>query len=388
MIYDLLITLGAAFALPKWLLQTKYKGSLKERFGIKLPPAPKGKPVIWMHGVSMGETKVLIPLYNHLATAHPNATFYISGVTKTGHEEAKKRFPNANHFYLPLDHSHIMGKLHDQIQPDLFVLSESDFWYNQLRLCKERGVKTLLINGKISDRSAARFQKVPHFAKSLFSNLDHLCVQNDDYRVQFQKLGVLSDRITVTGNLKLAIPPKLLSNEERASWRKKLGIQEGEKVITIGSTHEGEEELLISQMPTSAKILLVPRHPERFEEVKKRFHGKNVVVVDQMGVLTICYQLSDLAIVGGSFVPGIGGHNIYEPVQAGIPVVFGPYMEQQKELVELVLSQNVGIQLEASELAKALNQADQLFENARSLSTREPTPLQKTLPLLPKELGT
>jgi 3-deoxy-D-manno-octulosonic-acid transferase len=210
--------------------------------------------------------------------------------------------------------------------------------------------------------------------------MDLLCAQNSEYASRISSLCPTAP-ITITGNLKLSIPTKKLNEEEKETWRKKLGIAQGEKVITIGSTHENEEALILANLKTSAKILIVPRHPERFAKVKKFIQDLNnpqIIVVDQMGVLTTCYQLSELAIVGGSFQPGVGGHNIFEPIQAGIPVIFGPYMETQKELVQLILGAKAGIQTPAENLTEALDQAQLLSQNVQKLAGEGEEVLDRT----------
>ncbi len=370
MLYNLALLIGILFALPKWLSQAKYRGTILERLGFRLPQASTKKPVIWIHMVSMGETKAMSATYQFLKEKCPNGDFYLSSTTKTGHQEAKRSLTGATaYFLLPLDLSWIMKKLTDRIQPTLFILSESDFWPHVLAAIKKRGGEIILLNGKISPTSVSRFSKFPRFAKKTFQNIDHFYLQNEEYARSFASLNIPQEKISITGNLKLTNPLISLSNDEKQSWRRKFNIGPEETVITLGSTHEGEEELLLQHMP-KAKILIVPRHPERFSNVKKfiaKTHNPDFIVVDQMGILSTCYQLSDLAIVGGSFLPGVGGHNIFEPIQANIPVIFGPYMETQKELVHLILNANAGIQTPIEDLPKALDAAKNLTENVKNL---------------------
>jgi len=365
MLYNILLILGTLFVLPKWLLQKKYRGTLSQRFGLKLPKA-SSTPSIWIHTVSMGETRAMISIYQRLREKYPTKSIYISSTTKTGHEEAKRSLKGAtDYFYLPLDFSWTMKALCNRLQPELLILSESDFWPHLLQTVKKRGGKILLLNGKISERSQKRFSAFSYFAKPLFSSIDHFCVQNQEYRTRFEKLQVPEEKLTITGNLKLSIPP---------APPKDLGLDTSDPIITIGSTHAGEEELLLMQLAhLKYKVLLVPRHPERFEAARKiAEHYPNVTLIDQMGVLPSCYRLAEFAIVGGSFVPGIGGHNIFEPIQAHIPVIFGPHMDTQKELVKMVLEAKAGIQTRAEELPKALSELQKNYsvykENAKTLS--------------------
>ncbi len=352
--YNLLLLIGTLILLPKWLLQKKYQGSRLQRLGFNLPPKSLKTPVIWIHMVSMGETRAMIPIYQSLREKHPNAAFFLSNTTKTGQEEAKRSLPNADHyFFLPLDFSWVMNRLGKAIKPDLFLLSESDFWPNLLKALKSQGTKIVLLNGKISNRSHSRFKKLPLFSKSIFNGIDHFCVQNQIYADRFLSLGIPKDKITVTGNLKLSIPTPILSASEKAHWRAHFGLKATDRVITVASTHPGEEELILPQI-ANYKILLVPRHPERHASLQKKFTDSKIFLVTEMGILPICYQLSELAILGGSFIPGIGGHNVYEPLQSGIPVIFGPFMDNQQELADIVLSTKSALQVPIEYLRRAI----------------------------------
>lgn len=381
MIYDFLLFLGALCLIPKWLLKKKYRGTISQRLGFSLPKKANKIPTVWIHMVSVGETKVMIPIYERLRKKYPKGAFFFSSSTKTGHQEAMHCLPNGDgYFFLPLDFSWTMRRLVFRYKPDLLFISESDFWPNLISQIKHIGGKIIVVNGKISHRSAARFAKIPKFSKRLFGKIDKICVQSEEYAKRFHSLYVPQDKITITGNVKLSIPSSTLTEDEKQHWRKKLQIPTTGKIITLGSTHEGEEELLLPHL-TDYTVLLVPRHPERFAKVKKFLESHsypNVHLVDQMGVLWICYQLSDAAIVGGSFLPGIGGHNIFEPIQAKIPVIFGPYMEAQKELVKLILEYNAGIQTPHENLKPALEKISNHKEDAQLLSQKGTEPAEVT----------
>ena len=382
MIYNLILILGTLIVLPKWLIQTKYKGTVLDRLGLRLPPKTEKKKTIWFHMVSVGETRAMIPIYRELKKRYPDAAFYFSSTTKTGHTEAKRSLPDADHyFFLPIDFSWTMRRLCSLLKPDLLVLSESEFWLNLMREVKKSGGKVVVLNGKISAKSAGRFAKLP--SKSLFDQLDHLLVQNTIYANRFRALDIPEEKITVTGNLKLAIPPKPLTKEEKKALRARFGLSEKTRVITVGSTHEHEEQLLVPHIPPEYQILLVARHPERFASLKTRYFAHpQVIVVDEMGILPSCFQISELAILGGSFIPGIGGHNIFEPVQAKIPVIFGPFMENQPDLVEMILTKEAGIQTSAETLEQAIERAPALAQNAQKLAEKGSQVLEMTVKTL------
>ncbi len=349
-LYDVFLCLVGIFLFPKWLSKRH-----------KLPQVVLKSKVIWLHAVSVGEMRAAAPLFYALRTQYPDASILISCITTTGLEEAKRSMPHADmHFFLPWDISWIIRPLVRKLRPDLLILVEGDFWYQLVRSVKNRGGKVALVSGKISERSARRWSKVVRFSHMLFSQIDIFCVQSLCFQKRFLCMGVDPAKIKITGNLKLDVEPCLLLSKEKETWRKRLGIADRQPVIVIGSTHDPEERLLLSALFTflpKVKILIAPRHPERFEIVARtlerlglsftRFSenkadAASVMLVDTMGVLSTCYQLADIAIVGGSFCYHLQGHNIFEPVSYGTPVIFGPYMKAQLDLVDLILTASAG----------------------------------------------
>lgn len=370
LIYDFALLLVTCLNLPKYLweivVKRKHRQSFLEKLGLQIPDIflPEGMK-IWIHSISVGETKAVAPLIETLRHQYPQASLVISTTTETGYAEAKRSMPGLDHyFYLPLDFSWTMKKLTKRINPHLLVLVESDFWYN-LITCNQNVV---LVNGKLSKKSLSRFKLAPFFARRLFGHFKLLCVQSERYAHRFEQVGIPPSKIVVTGNLKFDQP---FPHIDKARWKRDLGICEGDKVVTLGSTHEPEEEMLLSILEKfpEFKILLVPRHPERFDAVAHLLERKGysfarfsdhrpknekIILIDAMGVLGACYQISDIAIVGGSYVSHVGGHNIFEPAALGVPVFFGPHMESQKDLVEIVTSSGAGKQVPLIELEAAL----------------------------------
>lgn len=380
--YNLALACLLLLALPKMLWQCwrtgKYRGTWLARLGFKLPKISRTcTPIVWVHAVSLGETRAILPLLHRLMK-EGGFSIVISSTTATGHAEALRSLPEAlAHFYLPFDFSWVMRRWMRRIAPKRVILAESDFWYHWLLAAKKEGAKVSLVNGKVSERSARRFQHFPFFTRRLFSHFDHLCVQNEEYRQRWIAMGISPERMTVTGNLKWDVSVPRLSSEERIAWKQSLGIMEGDRVLVIGSTHADEElPLLESLKPlkeaiASLKILWVPRHPERFKEVEAllKEHGWGVgtysdsrsleapiVLVDAMGVLNRCYQVAEVAIVAGSFTAKVGGHNILEPIMFGVPVLFGPQMHSQQELRDLVLKGKAGSEVTFSSVASAVSE--------------------------------
>lgn len=367
-LYDCLLVLSALFLFPKFLwdffVKKKRAPTFSERLGLAIPD-PKGKRVIWIHAISVGETKAAQPLFERLKAAHPEAFFLVTHTTATGRQEAKRSLSSADAFaYMPLDFSWIMKRWAKTLRPSHFILIEGDFWFNQLRALKRQGTKLILASGKISERSASRFSKIPFFSKQLFGLFDLFCVQSEEYAIRFAPF--VKDSV-VTGNLKFDSKPSPLPSLASLHHYQK-------PMITLASTHALEEKLLLEALkPFLANyiILLAPRHPQRLEEVKKLLQSQEisyslwseleqasgletVILIDLMGQLSICYEMSQLAFVAGSFVDGIGGHNMLEPCLYGCPSLFGPYAYSQKELVSYVLQAGAGMQLDVSQIASVI----------------------------------
>lgn len=381
--YEITLWIIALVAIPKtiysYFVYKKYRNSLLLRFGFRYPDfATETSSSIWIHAVSVGETKAVVSVARELKQRFPNHPLVISSVTETGHAEAKRSIPFADyHVYLPFDFRWIVSKVVQKANPGLVILCESDFWFNFLYESKKLGAAIALVNGKISERSVARFRFASFFSKRLFNLFDVLCVQNQLYRSRFIEANAPANKIVVTGNLKLDEDYPRLSSEEMMHWRMKFGIQPHQLVLTIGSTHPPEEQLILQVLKQiwrntpDLRVILVPRRPELFKEVghllerervswinftdiSRRSGKEQVILMDTMGLLRMCYQLSDFAVVGGSFTDRVGGHNILEPCWYGKPVLFGPHMHTQLELVNLMTQYHAGMQVKGEELQEQI----------------------------------
>jgi 3-deoxy-D-manno-octulosonic-acid transferase len=395
-----LLALYLTVLAPKLLYDLLFKGKkhpgFKQRLGFSLPD-PHSKPVLWLHAVSVGEVKALQPLFRKLRQKYPEAFFLVTTTTGTGQAEAKRSLSEANAFtYLPLDFKWVIRRFIRHFHPYLFVLIESDFWPNLLATLKKTGCRNILVSGKLSERSARRFQTLSYFSKKLFSCFDLLCVQNQEHFERFRPLVPDPARLHITGNLKLDIEPQPV---DLSLWQNRLRLST--PAITISCTHAPEEALLLDALSaTPYLIFLVPRHPERFEEVAEllrkrqipfarwsqldRRGGERVVLVDAMGQLPICYSLSRLAILGGSYIDSIGGHNILEPSLYGTPAFFGPHTFGQREFVARSLESGAGRQIPLSDLGASVQNffthpltestmrsaAKQLIEGSRGATAR------------------
>ncbi|NGX44568.1 MAG: 3-deoxy-D-manno-octulosonic acid transferase [Candidatus Anoxychlamydiales bacterium] len=406
MIYNFLLFIYLLISLPKdifvYIFYKKKKSDILKRLGLKsynFNPQYK-RPIIWIHAVSLGETKAAISFLKRLKDKHPSSYIIISSTTETGHIEAKKSLFLADKFiFFPFDFSFTIRKVFSQIKPNLIIFLETDFWYNFMKIAKENRSKIAVISAKISKRSTSNFLKFLKFSKGLFSNIDLILAQNEQYRKRFSNF-LDPKKIFVSGNLKLSNSFEILSNDALDKWKSKLNIKD-QKVITIASTHSPEEELLINELKNlpNIKILIAPRHPERFisvynqlkkittisllSEISKNPNSK-VILIDEMGILNTLYQLSSLAIVAGSFIDRVGGHNILEPIFVKTPVFFGPNMFSQLEFKKIVLDSKSGKEVHLknikTEISKYLDKDNlsKLIDNCSKLKKNYQNILENT----------
>ncbi|CDR33609.1 3-deoxy-D-manno-octulosonic acid transferase [Criblamydia sequanensis] len=386
--------LSAPYLLIRSIKNPKYGLSLIKKFGFSLHNASLGKKIIWVHAVSLGETRGAQTLVKLLKEKFQNSLIVFTTTTVTGQEEAKKNIKADFFGYLPWDLSFIIFPLVKRVNPSLVLLIESDFWPNFLAACKKNKANIVLVNGKISEKSLNRLLKFPSIKEKIINRIDCFCLQSEDYKKRFLALGVKENKIHVTGNIKLDLS---VDENVDAALIQKLSLAEDDFVLVFGSSHFNEEDQFtgvlneIWKKHPHVKAVLVPRHPERFNEVADRLkknqvdflryseigegrHKKKLILLDQMGLLMKCYRHAHAAVVGGSFIKSVGGHNILEPCSFGIPVVFGPYMHSQPELVRLAKEYNVGYQVDMKNLSNCLseliannNLRTHLGENGRKL---------------------
>jgi 3-deoxy-D-manno-octulosonic-acid transferase len=352
----------------------------------------------------VGEVKAAFVLYPHLQAKYPGYRFFVTTTTRTGLEEAARLFQGLPMALLPLDFSWIAKRWSQVIRPSLFVLVESGFCPNWLHFLKKQGTYVVLVNGKVSSRSSQRYDLCPFLFRSMWEAIDCYGVQNQIYRDRFLSMGISSDKMHITGNLKLVQTPQTIASQ----WKQERPVLQAYD-ITMASTHSPEEELLLQQLlPLGCKIFIAPRHPERFAEVEVLLDKlkvpfmkwtdpstwcseKKVCLVDAMGQLPYCYALTPVAIVGGSFCPHLQGHNVVEPTLYGAYALFGAYMDSQQDLVEHVKMYQLG---ETTSLSTVASRVVTLLQAKVAGNRREQwdIPLQqavvgKTLACFPPSIG-
>ena len=384
-LYNTLLLVFSFLFLPKFIWRSftkgKYKKSFTERLGKVSGPFPKKQQkTIWVHAVSVGEVKSISRLAKKLKTEDPSVFLIVSTTTETGQEEAERCIPVADKIcFLPFDFTFCISRVIKAFKPDYLLLSETDLWWNFQSKIRANGGCVALLSGKLSKRSAKNYKTFSFFSARLFGSIDAFGVQTQQHAELFEWAGVDRKKIKVTGNLKFDDHYTEMSEGEKKVWRGELGIRQGDPVVVFGSSHPQEEELFLRQMlevwkrKPRVKVIIVPRHPERFDEVSsilERFKlvyarytdveakpisgNEQVLLLDVMGVLRKAYQIADIAIIAGSFTGLVGGHNILEPTYYGVPSIFGPFMYAQEEMKTLVLSNQAGLQVAVNELEKVL----------------------------------
>ena len=372
-IYWFLFLLYMPRLLYQMIVHKKYRKSFLARCGFQFVHKRGSGPLFWFHAVSVGETSAIAKLALKIKEANKNASVIITSITETGHATAKKVMPFADdHLFLPFDSFFIMRRFVSKIVPDVVILSEGDFWYRFFREVKKKGAVIILANGKISEKSKTLFKSVSFLAKKLFSMIDLFLVQSEHYKMRFLQLSVPGSKIKVTGNTKGDMQVIPMTADEKGSFAASLGIRPSDFVIVAGSTHDPEETMIVEGLlpllkeHPSVKLLIVPRHPERFDTVAGMLKGISLssrrmssgaiepivqlLLIDAMGLLTKCYQLAHVAICAGSFVSHVGGHNILEPSFFDVPVICGPHMHSQPELIAQALAWKSCLQIKIGEL--------------------------------------
>ena len=372
------------------------------------------QPVIWIHAVSLGEVVAVTPLVTELHRRHPTYRLVVSTVTETGREAVEQRLAGvADHCYAPLDFPWVVSRFIERLHPCLYLFVETELWPNLLWHLRRRGVPTALVNGRLSTRSFTRQQWAPvrSFYRTMLQTLSLCLMQSDRDVERIVALGAEASRVRRTGNIKFDQPIPVVA--ERRTIRAQLGLQDTDQLFVAGSTHPGEEEILVecyralvTSCP-SAVLLLAPRHIERAESVEAmiqarglavqrrstigqagrlRSTGPRVVVLDSRGELAAIYREAVVAFVGGTLVP-IGGHNLLEPAQWAKPVLFGRYTDHCAEIADLLIQAGGGrLVLQAEDLTQHImalfsntQERERMGRSARQVVEQNHGALQRTL---------
>jgi 3-deoxy-D-manno-octulosonic-acid transferase len=358
--------------------------NLRERLGLTRHERPT-MPVGWIHAVSVGEAIAAAPLVEGIRRTWPALPLVVSTVTETGAHVVRERFAGlAAHRYLPLDFPGAARRVIASIDPAFFVGMETELWPNLLRGLAARGVPTMIANGRLSDRSFRRYRLVRGAMRRVLADVTVFAMQSDEDARRVIALGALPERVVVAGNLKHEPLPDPAGAADL--WHRLLGLARGQPVWIAGSTHRGEDEIVLEAHRRARAsrpdlvLVLAPRHPERVGEVTKLIESGGfaatrrselpsgrgpvaaVIVLDTVGELAQLYSIADVVFVGGSLVP-LGGHNMLEPALRGKPVLFGPHTANFRESATVLLEGGGGVVVDdatelAAELQRLLADAD------------------------------
>lgn len=375
-IYLILICFAAPVAAVVALLRGLRDPSRRERVRDRLgrPQLPQGAPVLWVHAASMGEVQAGASLVRELLNRYPNRHIAMTTMTTTGAARVKTLFDanfreRVTHCYLPYDLPFAARGFLDRARPESAIILETELWPNLLRECVRRGVPVLIASARISPRTATRYRKLRGLFRDVLANGVRVGAQSAADAQRFKALGATDVR--VTGNIKFDFEIADDARKKGATLRKQL---ERRFVWVAGSTHAGEEEAalaahreLLVQRP-DALLILAPRHPQRFDDVRRlvehsgltfvtRSSGARIVeattvlLLDTMGELLHFYACADLAFVGGSLAP-VGGHNLLEPAALGVPVLCGPHMASAQDIADLLWNSGAARRIESAEELK------------------------------------
>jgi len=364
--------LGPYYLLRGWRRKKTWR-SVRERFG-RLPSNLRqlAPGAIWIHAVSLGEVLAVAPLVPLLRQRFPGRRILISTTTDTGQEMAA-RLGGDGTFYNPLDFAFCCRRALRAVKPALAIIAETEFWPRFLREARRAGARVVVVNGRISDRSFGRYYFWRSTMRAVLSHVDRFLMQGEEDARRVREIGAAPERVFVSGNLKydLAVP----ASPPLVAWlESELARQQRRPVIVAGSVTSGEEALVLiafgivqGQFPR-ALLVLAPRKPERFEAaailIEESHQGfvrrsrltlngalddlANVLLLDSVGELAGVYRLADAVFVGGSLVPA-GGHNILEPAAFGKPPLFGPSMDNFREMAAVFLKAGAGIEVHTPE---------------------------------------
>lgn len=370
-LYSLLVGLIIPLALLRLAWRSRrapaYRQRWRERLALEpLPPRPAD---LWVHAVSVGEVQAALPLLRHLLRR--GHELLVTTTTPTGAARLREVLGDAvQHRYTPFDLPSSMRRFLDRVRPRAVLVMETEIWPNMLAVCAERGIRSLLINARLSERSARRYAWAAGFSAETMRRFACIAAQSEADAGRLERLGVDPARITVTGSIKFDVQPPASVTDRAEVLRRAWGNDR--PVWVAASTREGEEEQVLAAhtivraaLP-SALLVLVPRHPERFDRVASlvRRQGLSmarrsldescgartaVYLGDSMGELALFFAAADAAFVGGSLV-ATGGHNLLEPAAAGLPVVSGPHTFNFAEIARLLCDRGAMVQVANAEM--------------------------------------
>lgn len=355
-LYNLLLKAAALVLFPRFLLDVvrrgKYAAGFRQRLGRIPVLEPDGRPVLWLHCVSVGETNAALPLVREIRKNFPEYRLVVSTTTKTGQNLARKIFADLAEqiFYFPYDFRSSVRRALERIQPSAVLIMETEIWFNFLREAHKSGARIAIVNGRLSEKSLRRYLYIKDFMQRILHYVDLALMQGYADAMRLRQIGIRATKTKVTGNLKFDQVSEADESTLTESFRRRFGIVNTDRpLIVAASTHRPEEKWLLAalkkihtagELAQRPRLLIAPRHPERFGEVEREIERAGfswakrsadpsagdgraeVILLDSIGELRAVYPLAEIVFVGGSLIPH-GGQSILEPALAKKPIVTG-----------------------------------------------------------------
>jgi 3-deoxy-D-manno-octulosonic-acid transferase len=397
-LYSLLLTIGFIIFSPLFLLRSgKYLSGFWQRLGYLPDFETEGKHIVWLHCVSVGETQAARPLVKEILKNFPDYKLVISTTTKTGQNLAREIFKNEASLviYFPFDWRFTVRRALKRIKPNVILLMETEIWFNFIREAGKSGARVAIVNGRLSERSAKRYQLITRTLRRVFHYVEAALMQTNADAKRLLSFGIRGTKVKVTGNIKF--DQDLTESHLTEEFRQRFDISADAPLIIAASTHAPEEKYILQAFKTVYKsstdklprLMIVPRHPERFAEVEQlirdsafqwvkrsektseRDRSAEIILLDSIGELRAVYPLAEIVFVGGSLIPR-GGQSILEPAINEKAIVTGFYTTNFKAAVEEFLAKDALIQLpklNENQIAKTL--ADYFLELLQDNEKRE-----------------
>ncbi len=370
-LYNATLTAAVPLAAAYLFLAPRHRALLR-RFHPAIPDElGYAKCPLWLHACSVGEVNVAAPIVDALKGRWPGLPVVITASTVSGQEQAGSRMAGEARTYLPFDHPLCVARFFERTRPRVLVLVETELWPNLLLEAKRRGTPVALVNGRLSDRHFPRYQRMSALLRPGLSAIRLAAMQSERDAARARQLGMDPSVVTVTGNTKFDGAPARPDDDTLEGLRRDCGLPNEAPLVVFGSTRPGEEALAARCLETlrgshpDAVVIAAPRHVRRAAEAAKAFpegtarfrsrgrageareKGGRVLILDTVGELTRFYAMAAIAVVGGSFYPGVGGHNPIEPAALGAPVVFGPHMDNFRDPAHILLEAGGAVQVDS-----------------------------------------
>ena len=382
LLYEALLVLGLILALPYFvitgMMRGKYLANFPERMGFYRSPAAAHD--LWIHAVSVGETIAARPVVDEIQRRRPGTSIVFTTTTITGQAQARRLFPDATVTYFPFDFAASVKRFLAHHTPRAFATMETEIWPNVTRLARARGLQLVLANGRISDRSFPRYRAMRPVVRHVLRNYSRILARDETDRQRFIAIGAPAAAVETSGNVKFDYVPDKRPLEIATLLERLIA---GRKVFILGSTMPGEDEVLLPHVERFVRehdgfVIIAPRKPERFEivaallatttipfvrrsELSAPSARPSAILLDSIGELARLYRYATAAFIGGSLLPGVGGHNPIEAAAEGVPVCFGPHMSNFREIASTFLGHDAAAEARSADEVMAF--AARMFDD-------------------------